>query len=138
MSGVRIRLGREDISLRPSFRAVQNIEERLDASISQLYQALRLNALTLAEAAVIVTEGANEAGAALKGEDVARALFERGIGSDAIRAPIGKFLLECAYGPDEGKKKFLAEWPESTPPLPGGSDPANTSRPSSPSPPVRH
>lgn len=120
-----IRLGAREYPLRPTFQAVENIERHANATVVQLYQALRVGGLQLHETALIVIEGARAADVDFQPDATTKALFEMGYQNEGLRRLLAQFLLECAHGPEQAGKKFEAEWPRSTPTPAPASAPAD-------------
>lgn len=109
---ISIELGGRGHQLAPTFGAIKRIEQELDTSVVTAYLALATGRLTLEEMARIVRIGMNahEDGSASQG-GVEKRLFERGVGSDAVRRAVARYLLELGWAPEEATAKFAAEWP---------------------------
>lgn len=113
MNDVEIRLGGQQMLLRPTFGAMREIEAQTGSSCETLYGLLVRRELHIGEAAKIVFYGLDAAGARPSDfEAVGNRLFEERISAQHIRDSLAEYLLALLWAPDEAKKKLAGEWRE--------------------------
>lgn len=100
-----------DWRLRPTFRAMREIEARTQSSCATLLQLLSRMELHASEMAQICCLGLQEGGETQADpEAVGNRLFEAGITSDAVRTGVAEYLIALLYAPDDVRKKAAGEW----------------------------
>jgi len=80
-----VKLGNKQITLRPSFQALCEIEEELGESILNILTNIASKGLTLKQQASIIYYGSKAGGYLLTKDEVEKLLIQRGIGYNYLK-----------------------------------------------------
>lgn len=98
------------LTLRPTYGAMEAIEEATQLTCAELLELVVRERMRIREAVVIIWHGAQAAGEGLEDADkLGELVFRERMTSQKMRASIAQFLLSCLYAPEDARKKWLAE-----------------------------
>lgn len=107
---VSIDLVGQRFTLRPTYRAMEAIEEQTQVTCAELLELVVRERMRIREAVLIIWHGAQAAGEKFDDADNLGALvFREKMTSQQMRRSIAEYLLACLYAPEDARKKLLAE-----------------------------